>query len=159
MKLYEIQEQIEFLLNLIDEDGAIKESSFAQLEELAIAEETKLENIGLLLKNWAAEAKAIREEEKNLATRRRAIENQTERLKEYAGNYLLKSNRSEFKTPKVRLSFRKSTAVQVDNDELIPDEFWQVKKEISRSLISKALKDGQVVAGCMLVERQNLQVR
>ena len=159
MKLYEIQEQIEYLLNLVDEDGAIEESSFAQLEELAIAEEEKLENIGLLLKNWTAEAKAIREEEKNLADRRRAIENQADRLKEYAGNHLLKSNRSEFKTAKVRLSFRKSTAVQVDNDELIPDEFWQVKKEISRSLIGKALKDGQVVAGCMLVERQNLQVR
>ena len=159
MKLYEIQEQIEFLLNLIDEDGTIEESSFAQLEELAIAEEDKLENIGLLLKNWAAEAKAIREEEKNLATRRRAIENQTERLKEYAGNYLLKSNRSEFKTAKVRLSFRKSTAVQIDEDELIPDEFWQVKKEVSRSLISKALKEGQTVAGCRLEERQNLQVR
>lgn len=159
MKLYEIRQEIENLMNLIDEDGTIEESSFAQLEELAIAEEDKLENIGLLLKNWTAEAKAIREEEKALADRRRATENQAERLKEYAGNYMLKSNRSEFKTAKVRLSFRKSTAVQVDDDELIPDEFWQVKKEISRSLISKALKDGQAVAGCQLIERQNLQVR
>jgi hypothetical protein len=159
MKLYEIRQEIENLMNLIDEDGTIEESSFAQLEELAIAEEDKLENIGLLLKNWTAEAKAIRKEEKALADRRRAIENQAERLKEYAGNYMLKSNRSEFKTAKVRLSFRKSTAVQVDSDELVPDEFWQVKKEISRSLIGKALEDGQVVAGCMLVERQNLQVK
>lgn len=159
MKLYEIRQEIENLMNLIDEDGTIEESSFAQLEELAIAEEDKLENIGLLLKNWAAEAKAIRDEEKALAARRWAIENQTERLKEYAGNYLLKSNRSEFKTARVRLSFRKSTAVQIDDDELIPDEFWQVKKEVSRSLIGKALKAGLAVAGAVLLERQNLQVK
>lgn len=159
MKLYEIRQEIENLMNLIDEDGTIEESSFAQLEELAIAEEDKLENIGLLLKNLTAEAKAIRDEEKALAKRRKAIENQAERLKKYAGDYLLNSGRSEFKTARVKLSFRKSTAVQVDDDELIPDEFWQVKKEISRSLISKALKDGQAVAGCQLIERQNLQVR
>lgn len=159
MKLYEIRQEIENLMNLIDEDGTIEESSFAQLEELAIAEEDKLENIGLLLKNWTAEAKAIRDEEVALAARRKAIENQGQRLSDYASDYMLKINRAELKTPRVRLSFRRSVAVDITDESLIPEDFIKIERKVSKSDIGKALKAGLAVAGAVLLERQNLQVK
>lgn len=159
MKLYEIRQEIENLMNLIDEDGTIEESSFAQLEELAIAEEDKLENIGLLLKNWTAEAKAIRDEEVALAARRKAIENQGQRLSDYASDYMLKINRAELKTPRVRLSFRRSVAVDITDESLIPEDFIKIERKVSKSDIGRALKAGLAVAGAVLLERQNLQVK
>ena len=58
-----------------------------------------------------AEAKAIREQEKVLADRRKALENKSERLKDYLGKIL---GGEKFKTAKVAVSYRKTSSIEVD---------------------------------------------
>ena len=159
MRLYEINQQIEGLLNQVNDDGEILDGVFEQLTELQLAESDKLEAIGCLLKNWKSDADAIREEEKKLSDRRRAIENRTERLRDYAAWYMRQTGKQKFSSPRVVLSFRKSTSVDVLDDTKIPDAYVEYERKVKKSGISTAIKAGVVVPGAALVEKQNLQVR
>ena len=109
MNVYEIDNE---MLSLIDEEtGEIKD--YEAFEELQMQKEEKIENVALWYKNLVAESKAIREEEKSLAERRKTLEHRAESLKNFV-NRTLQGNK--FATSKVAISYRKSTAVEVDDE-------------------------------------------
>ena len=109
MNIYEIDNAMFFLVD--EETGEIKD--YEAFEEMQMVPEEKIENTALWYKNLIAESKAIREEEKALAERRKSLENKAEQLKTYI-NRVLQGNK--FATPKVAISYRKSTAVEVDDE-------------------------------------------
>lgn len=160
MKLYEIDNAIDELIrNSVDpETGEIIDIT-EQLDALQMDREAKIENIGLLIKNMTAEAAAIRNEEKALADRRRAEENHVERLK----NYLMASLGGEkFSTAKVAISYRKSTAVFIEDEvEFLREhpEYARIKTELDKASVKDALKNGEAVSGAALEERNSMIVR
>ena len=109
MNIYEIDNA---MFSLIDEEtGEIKD--YEAFEELQMQKEEKIENTALWYKNLVAESKAIREEEKALAERRKSLENKAENLKNFINRTL---DGNKFSTSKVAISYRKSTAVEVDDE-------------------------------------------
>ena len=118
----------------------------------------KLENIALYYKNTMAEAKAVAEEAKNLAVRARVLERKAESLKSLL-DYGLKGEK--FETSKVKVSYRKSTAVVVHDFDELPVEFskkvetWVPDKEA----LKEALKEGKEVSGRHLEVRNNIQIK
>ena len=155
MNIYEIEQAI---LDLIDpETGEIKD--FETLEALGISRSEKIENIALWIKNLNAEAKAIREEEKALADRRRVAENKAESLQRYLDRIL---DGNKFSTPRVAISYHKSKAVEIaDEDAFIKSGIYLVPQDpkIDKKAISEALKSGAVIAGAEWVERNNIQIK
>ena len=157
MNIYEIEQEI---LNLIDpETGEIKD--FEAFEALNMARDEKIENIAMWIKNLNAEAKAIREEEKNLAERRTASENKAESLKKYLDRIL---NGEKFSTAKIAISYRKSDAVEIADEESFiktADGAYLVPQapKIDKNAIKQALKNGVVISGVKLVERNNIQIK
>lgn len=157
MKLYEIEDAI---LNCLDpETGEIIDE--ALFDELHLKREEKIENILLAVKNLTAEAKAIRDEELNLAKRRKVSENKAESLKNFVAGIL---DGATFKTPRVVASWRKSEGVVIDNiSDLMTgdfDEYLTYKDpEPNKTKIKQALKLGEVVPGCRLEERHNLTIK
>jgi hypothetical protein len=157
MTLYEINQQI---ISLINEDGEI--ADFDAFEALQLAREQKIENIGCWYKNLTAEAKAIREEEKALADRRRAAENKAERLENYLSFIL---NGEKYSSPRLNVTYRKSEAVELDvTDEVFMQsmdgtEFVKVTPSINKQAIKDALKTGNTDIPAHLVERQNMQIK
>ena len=71
MKLFEINAALEELLNQQDPETGELTCDLDQLDALMMERDEKLEGLALYCKNADAEAKAIREEEKTLAERRR----------------------------------------------------------------------------------------
>ena len=60
LNLYQINEQIEELSEkMVDADGVIDEEVMEQIEALQIDMDTKLENIGILIKSLRAEVEAV----------------------------------------------------------------------------------------------------
>jgi hypothetical protein len=49
--------------------------------------------------------------------------------------------------------------VEVLDETILPDEFWVVKKEVSKSTISQAIKDGAEVPGAQMKENLSLSIR
>lgn len=163
MTIYEIDNRIAELVD--PETGELLDyEAFASLQ---IERDAKIENMALWYKDLTAEAKAIREEEKALAERRKNAENKAERLKGYLDEALAGES---YKTSRVAVSYRKSTALEIK-----PEDETTVLKEleaigldncivyqtpkISKTELTKALKAGAVVPGAELVERNNIQIR
>lgn len=124
---------------------------------LEISREDIIENTLLLYKNCIADAAAIAEEIKVLKERKDAIERKAERFKADASDAL---NGEKFQTAKVAVSWRKSTAAEVD-ESLCPEEYITTKVTTApdKKAITAALKAGQEIPGCKLVERVNMSVR
>lgn len=158
MTIYEIDTAISSLVN--DETGEIKD--FAEFEALQMEKETKIENIALWYKNLIAESKAIKEEEKALSQRRKVCENKAENLKQYLDNIL---QGDKFKTSRVIVSYRKSTAIEID-DEFIAwaiennaDMITQKAPEANKTVIKEAITSGIDVPHAQLVERNNIGIK
>lgn len=157
MKLYEIEDAI---LNCLDpETGEIIDE--ALFDELNMKREEKIENILLAVKNLTAEAKAIKEEELNLAKRRKVAENKAESLKNFVAGIL---DGATFRTPRVAATWRKSEAVVVGSvSDLMKnnlDDYLKYKEpEADKTKIKAALKSGVKIPGCYIEERNNLNIK
>ena len=159
--LYEINNAI---LECCDtETGEILD--FERLEQLQLEKAQKIEGVALYIKNLEAETAALKTEETALAERRKAKENKAKRLKEFLVNALAGQ---KFETARVRLSFRSSTGVEIDDELTLltwleknhQDHCIKYKMpEISKSEVGKLLKAGQEIPGAALVERSNLQMK
>ena len=165
MKLYEINDKIYELLNqeIMDpETGEILDiNGFDQLKELELAREVKIENTGLFIKNLDADVAALKEEEKRLAERRKVKENKLNWTKRFLDEFLKAEDVAKFETPKVKMSFRKSESVCINDEEMIPAEYFKFKmiKTPDKVTMKKHLKEGAEIAGAELVVNMNLQVK
>ena len=158
MSIYDIDDSI---LSLVDmETGEIEDGK--RYDELQMERTKKVENIGCYYKNLVAEAKAMREEEANLARRRKAVENKAERIKALL-TYALKGEK--FESPRVRCSYRKAKSVQVDAEfvdwaQEHADDLLTFKEPTpNRTAIKAALEDGREIEHAGIVTNESLQVK
>ena len=157
MNLYEIKSEIENIMTT-DENGELDNDVFEKLEQLAMAENQKIENVGLYIKNLNSDADQIKQEVKALQARQKSLERKAERLKAYLSSYLLDSGKTKYSTSRIDLSFRKSEQVQCD-ESILPAKYWRIKKEVDKAEIKKLLKSGARIKGASLVEVQNIQIK
>ncbi len=171
--LYELDNSITELLDrgfnmaCIDtETGEIDFDKASQfLDGLQLERKTKLENIALFIKNLESEADAIKQEEQNLAARRKAKEKKADQLRDYIKNSMLLFNEPKFETARVAMSFRTSKVVEVDEDILwkmdYATKYYKEKREYSldKKAIKEAIESGIEVAGAYISERKNLQIK
>lgn len=152
--LYDIDARI---LNLTDKEAGeiLDEQAF---EALQMERNEKLENIALWVKNLTSEAEALKAEEKAFYERRKSAENKAESLKRYLDSAL---NGHKFNTTKVAISYRKSTAVEVDETKLSAKWLREIPASyvVDKIEITKALKAGELVDGATLVEKNNLSIK
>lgn len=158
MELYKIDEAIEaFSAVAVDEDGVINEEIYAEIEKLQIAREVKLENIACLVKNKKAEAAALKAEAKTFQARAKAAESTAEWAKDYLAYYL---KGEKFSTTKCAVSFRRTISVECDDIKSVPDQYLRVfPPELDKTAAGAALKAGEEVPGCHLVEKESCTVR
>lgn len=158
MSIYEIDDSIMSLVDM--ETGEIEDEK--RFDELQMERTQKVENIGCFYKNLVAEAKAMKEEEANLAQRRKAVENKAERIK----NLLVYALRGEkFESPRLRCSYRKAKSVQVDDSFVAwaqenADDLLTFKEPTpNKTAIKAALEGGREIAHAAIVQSESLQVK
>jgi hypothetical protein len=105
-----------------------------EFDQLNIDREEKIEGICLWIKNLKAEAKAIKDEEENLAKRRKSLESKADSLTRFISRILMGS---KFKTARASVSYRKSKSVNIIGD--VPEEFLRVKTEPDKTAIKEYL--------------------
>ena len=164
--LYKIDDRIENIIvkmfeSADPETGEIDPEIVKELNDLQEARDEKLDNIGAFMKSLTAEINAIKDEISNLQKRVKAKENQYEWFKSYVTSDLLRNDQSKFESARVVFSFRKSTAVSIEDEAKIPKKYFTkvVTEKLNRDEIGKILKAGQKVRGAELIERQNLQIK
>ena len=163
MKIWEINQALEALLEQVDPETGELTCDLDALEALTIERDEKLEGLALYCKNLTAEAEAIRNEEKALAERRKALENKAARAKTFLEEQLAGE---KFQTAKVAVNYRSSKAVV-----LLPgfaewakqhDQFLRYKEpEPDKTAITAALKAGDkdLAAYAELVETRSMSIK
>ena len=157
MTLYEIDKALaDFEFEVDEETGEILNA--ADLDELKMARDDKIEGISLWVKNLEAEKEAVKHEKDNFADREKRLSKKIDSLKGYL-TYALQGEK--FSTPKVAVSFRRSESVHITDEYLIPDEYklFTVVKKPDKKVLKDALKKGKDIMGCELVEKQNISIK
>ena len=176
MKFYELAEQYNTVRAMLDSGVAFTEDAQDYDYEQALRDtldgiggelEDKAADIAVLIKEMTAEAAALREEELNLAERRKAKENRVKWLTQDLTDTVQAAGLAKVDRPRATLSFRKSKGVKIDDEEgfiLWAEEagqsrFLNMKTTVNKTAIRDALKAGDELPGAVLEERQSLQIK
>lgn len=159
MTLYELSEAMRNFDLLIDEDtGEILNAD--DLDLLQLEHDEKLKNCVWFYKNIKAEADALKAEKQKLADRQKAAERKAEWMKRYIAADLSGKDFKPEDDVTVRVSWRKSKQVDCEDVYKVPDDYLRYKEpELDKKKVMDALKAGEVVPGCTLVEKQNIQIK
>jgi hypothetical protein len=162
MKIYEIPGALRELLDRLDADpdtGEVDGEALAAYAEYNAAAAEKLEGTACYVRELKAEAGAIKAEEERLAKRRKALENKSERLKNYMMP-ALEAMGGKVKGVMASVRIGKSQAVTVFDIDALPDAFKHVKTTIDpdKVALKKALKSGEVIPGAALEDRQSVVI-
>lgn len=163
MRLYELREGLQAVLDggyVVDENGEILFDS-ENLEALEMEFNDKLEACGIYIKNLNAEAAAIKAEIENLKARHDRINAKSDRMRDYLLYNMEQTGTSKMETPKVALSTRTTSKVEITDELGLPREFWRIKETATpdKTAIKKALNDGQTIKGAMLVKSKSLSIK
>ena len=106
-----------------------------------------------------AQSKAIKEEVKKLQARAKSIDNNIQRLKENLAEAMQVMEMDKIDTGLHKLSFRKSKAVVIDDEHLIPSEFTSTEIKVNKTELKKAIQGGLEIKGAHIEEKKSLSIR
>ena len=161
MKLYELTAEYKNILDLIEVDDS--EGLKLALEQLDGEIETKVENSVKVIKSIEGDILALKEEEKRLAGRRKALENKVSSMKEYIEHNLNFIDDKKVKTTLFTVAMQNNKkSVNILNEEVIPEEYIKTvtTTNIDKVALYEAMeKQGLEIDGVELVQTQSLRIR
>lgn len=133
------------------------------LESLSGDVEQKAQNVAMFTLGLEAIADSIKAHRESQKAREDALRKRAESLREYIARCMDACGVSKIEGPAVALSFRKSSAVVINEQGLIPAEFMKQPEPPppapSKTLIAEAIKAGREVPGAHLEQRKSLQIK
>lgn len=158
MKLYELTDNYNQVLDMIEEGAEGLEDTLASIDE---AIEQKAENTAKIIKTIEANASVLREEEKRLADRRRALENQVDGMKSFLESELRKAGKDKVKGLILTIAIQKNPpSLNVTDEAKIPtDYFIPQPAKLDRKTLLSYLKEGNSLDGAEIVQGESLRIR
>lgn len=160
MKLFELTEQYQKLLSMVDDECDIQaiQDTLEGIEGM-IAD--KAESIAKLIKSIEADEQAIKAEEDRLKARREALKNRRESIKEYLQNQLISAGIDKLKGTMFTVSIQNNPpSVQIAEGAKVPEKYLipQEAKVDKRTLLDD-LKAGAVYEGIEMIQTKGVRIR
>ena len=162
MNIYNIQSEYQQLVNeLIENGGEITPELELALQINKDNFHSKSENYAYITKQFDGEMDIIDNEIKRLQQAKRSREKTIQRLKDTIELAMLTFDVDKIETPLIKISFRKSESVDVENVNELPNEFKVIKltESADKLKIKDALKSGMFISGCSIKTNRNLQIK
>lgn len=156
--LYHINQEQLLLMSQLEENGGeltpeLEQALIINAEDLTM----KADAYMTVIKGKEATIEMIDKEIKRLTAMKKTEENQIKRLKSFLLDAVTAFGK--FNTDRFKFSTRNSEAVEILDEELLPDEFFVTKHTPNKTAIKAALKDGAEVNGATLKTNTSLNVR
>lgn len=162
LTIYQIEASYNQLAEeLIDNGGELT----PELETALAITEEQLQNksvaYSFVIKQMDADIDTIDAEIKRLQAAKKQREKASEYLKERIKHAMELFSIEEIKTPLVKINFRKSETVEVENVNELTSAYKTIKivETADKMAIKEAIKNGAVIPGCSIVQHRNLQIR
>ena len=160
MELYHIHQAHRNLIAEIEaNEGELTPELETTLNGLEIALNEKLASLAYVVKEYQDKALLVTNEIKRLQGLEKSYKNNAEYFKQYIDTVMRETGLTKVEQNNIRLSYRKSTAVEILDLERIEAKYMVVKTEPNKTLIKAAIEAGELVTGAEIVERQNLQIK
>ena len=166
MNLFEIKSSLYELLEngynaeCVDpETGEFDEAKAkALLDGYQDAFSDKVDGIAQYIEELEARSAALKEKASALGYRARQTEKKANGLKHYLSEAL---GYKKYESDAVKIGFRKSVSVKIENEALLPGEYVTVSevRQPDKTAIKAALLGGAVISGATLEEKQNIQIK
>lgn len=164
LALYQIADQyLQDMQTLQDRD--LDDQTFADtLESLSGDLELKATNVAMFIRNLEASADAIKNAEKQMADRRKAIEAKTERIKAYLLENMVRTGITNIDCPYFKIAVRDNPeSLVVDADAKVPSEYFNQPPlpdpVLDKMRLKKDLQLGVVVDGCKLERKKRIEIK
>jgi len=160
MKLFELTEQYQKLLSMIDEEcdmQAIQDT----LEGIEGMITDKAENIAKLIKSIEADEQAIKAEEERLYNRRKALENRRLSIKSYLESQLIGANIDKIKGTMFTITIQNNPpSVQIADDAIVPEKYYILQPpKLDKKALLEDLKAGAIIEGISLQQTKGVRIR
>lgn len=166
-KLWEIPQAIddvaEYLVDPETGEMLTEEEARELLDKLEIEKDNKVEYLAKLVKNYTAEANALREQKKVFDARIKSAERRADSIKNYL-KFALQGEKWKAEDASISVSYRNTKdVVKVISLDGVPDEWYKpydyCEKNLDKTKIKKALKEGETIAGIELEDRQSVIIK
>jgi hypothetical protein len=157
---YEYRAVVDHLMDVQTDEQAIADT----LEAEAYPLELKAQNVAYAIKNLEATAEAIKNAEREMADRRKAIEKRAADLREYTKTCMEIAGVQKIECPYFALTIKKNPAgVEIFEPSLIPASFMRQPEPPpaapDKKAIAEAIKEGREVPGAMLAQGTRLDIK
>jgi hypothetical protein len=161
--MFQIREDHLTLLTLIeDAEGELTHEIESALQLTEEQFQDKAISYGYVIKGFDNTESIIEDEIERLMVLKQRAAKRKELFKERLASAMLEFGVEKIESPTLKLSFRKSEAVEITDETVIPQECKELIPEtwkISKTKIKEAIKAGEEVPGAELVTRKNLQIK
>ena len=161
MKLYELTQNYQNLLDLLDNELIPQDEITAALNGLEGEFDLKCENIAKLMKSIEPDINGLKEEEKRLSNRRKVLENRVINLKQYLTDSMRAIGREKIKGSIFTLSFGKCPPCAYISNLSLLDNIYFIPQDptVDKKLVLADLKNGMKVLGAELKQETSLRIR
>jgi hypothetical protein len=162
-KVYEIVEkylQVENLLEEQEEGSVAYDTIESVLADTEGELEEKLEYLTKIQKNYEAQAEMFKAEKDRLVKKQQSSTNKAKNLKGFLEHILLTTGKRKLETGIFTLSIQKNPpSLHIDNEDIIPDQFWKVERKVNSTDLKKWIKDGNELEGVRLVQGEGIRIK
>lgn len=161
MKLYELTQNYQNLLELLDDETMPQEEITAALNGLEGQFDLKAENIVKVMKSLDADVVGLKAEEKRLADRRKSLENRSLNLKAYLSDSMRAIKKEKIKGSIFTLAFQKNPpSVNIVDLTLIDKKYLiEQPSTLDKKMILEDLKNDIEVYGAEIKQETSLRIR
>jgi len=161
--LYHIREEHLQLMAVIEEqDGEIYDDQLAQLGFTQEAFQEKALSCGYMFRKFEDQAMLLKAESDRLAAMYQTAQKRAQKMKEAIADAMKQFGVEKITGPYMKISFRPSKCVEITCEQDLPIEAldevpasWKPNKTKIKALI----ENGVEVAGAMIVNKKNLQIK
>ena len=162
LNIYQIEkEYLELANQLIESGGECSPELELQLTINQEQLEQKARGYGFVVKQMESDVTIIDAEIKRLNELKKARLKTIDRLETTVSQAMQLYQINRLETPTLKISFRKSESVEIDDESAISFAYLKEKitYTIDKAMIKEAIKKGEVVAGARLQQNQNIQIK
>ena len=160
-KLYELTQNYNNLLELLDNPDISREMIDSALNETGEEIDTKAENIVKVIKSLEVDISGNKEEEKRMADRRKSLENRVNGLKEYLDAAMKATGKEKIKGKVFTISYQKNPpSVDIKDEKAIPKEYFIAQDPaLDKKQLLADLKAGKEIDGAAIKQTMGLRIK
>lgn len=158
--LYEMTREFEELKSLLEDGEIDADAAKDTVEAMELTIKQKTESVSAFIMNQSSEIEQLKEAEKRIASRRKALEKAKAKMHEYLLAGMVDNGIHEISCPawKVKLA-NCPVSVDIMADAEVPKQYLREKVTVSpdKKALKKALQEGHEIEGVSLVNKKTLR--